>query len=461
VNITAIILAAGKGTRMYSELPKVLHPLAKRPLLQYVIDAANSIVPNQLIVVCGYKAELVQRAFAHLPINWVVQEQQLGTGDAVRCALSQLRNTDKVLVLCGDVPLIEAQTLQRLICNTPDDAVGLLTVKVSDPYGFGRIIRNKAGHLIGIVEEKDATEEQRKIKEINPGVYLLPKNKLSKWLAKLSTNNEQKELYLTDIIALAAQDGVAIHSEEVQQEEEVMGVNTRNQLAALERFYQRHQAEKLMRQGVSFLDPNRIDIRGNVKIAADVTIDVNVILEGNITIENGVIIGPNVYIKDSHIGTGTEILANSVIDTARIGINCQIGPFARIRPSTVLQDKVKIGNFVEVKNAVIGVASKANHLSYLGDTDIGTQVNIGAGVITCNYDGANKHKTTIGNNVSVGADVQLIAPVIVGNGATIAAGTTVMKDIPEQVLALNAKQQQHVDGWQRPTKMVKETTDKV
>ena len=451
-------MAAGQGTRMHSALPKVLHPLAKRPLLQYVIDAANSIAPSQVIMVCGYKADLVKETFSHLAIDWVMQEQQSGTGDAVRCALPQLCNADRVLVLCGDVPLIKAQTLQRLLFNTPSDALGLLTVAVTDPYGFGRIIRNEAGCVIKIVEEKDATEAQREIKEINPGIYLIPTNKLPGLLAKISTNNVQKELYLTDIIALAVQDGITIHTEAVLQAEEVMGINTRNQLAALERYYQKQQAEKFMSQGVTILDPNRIDIRGNVKIAADVTIDVNVILEGAVTIESGVVLGPNVLIKDSYISAGTEVLANSVIDTARVGANCRIGPFARIRPTTVLQDKVKIGNFVEVKNSVVGVASKANHLSYIGDADIGAQVNVGAGVITCNYDGVNKHKTFIADNVSIGADVQLIAPITVGKGATIAAGTTVMKDVPEQVLVLNSKQQQHLAGWQRPINIIKETT---
>lgn len=452
MNITAIILAAGQGTRMHSALPKVLHPLAKRPLLQYVLDAATSITPSKVIVVCGYKAELVKQTFDHARVTWVEQEQQLGTADAVRCALPQLGEAEQVLVLCGDMPLISAETLQRLIGNTPVGAVGLLTVTVPEPYGFGRIIRDDASRVIKITEEKDATLEQRKIKEINPGVYLIPKHKLPHWLNNISTNNAQKELYLTDIIELAIKDGIIVHTEEVLKIEEVMGVNSRNQLAALERYYQRQQAEKLMRQGVTILDPARIDIRGNVKIAADVTIDVNVILEGDVTIESDVIIGPNVLIKNSHVGTGTEILANCVIDTARIGANCQIGPFARIRPSTVLKDQVKIGNFVEVKNTVVGVASKANHLSYLGDADIGAQVNIGAGVITCNYDGVSKHKTVIADNVSVGADVQLIAPITVGNGATIAAGTTVMKDVPEQVLVLNTKQQQHLSGWQRPVK---------
>lgn len=450
--ITAIILAAGQGTRMRSALPKVLQPLAKRPLLQYVIDAANALPINKIMVVCGYKAELVKQAFAGQALTWVEQPQQLGTADAVQCAMLQLTAAEQVLVLYGDVPLIKATTLQQFISNTPTTALGVLTAKLAEPRGFGRIIRDPSGQIQGIVEDKDATLAQQAITEINAGIYLIPQKNLINWLQQINTNNNQQELYLTDIVALAIKDGVAVHTETVTTAEEVMGVNSKSQLAALERYYQRQQVEQLLQQGVTILDPNRVDIRGKVTVAADVTLDVNVILEGEVTIEAGVNIGPNVVIKDSYLGANTTILANSVIDTARIGNSCQIGPFARIRPVTVLKDQVKIGNFVEIKNTEINEASKANHLSYLGDATIGSQVNIGAGVITCNYDGANKHKTIIGAQVSVGADSQLIAPINIGQGATIAAGTTVMKDVPEQVLVLNTKQQQHLLNWHRPIK---------
>ncbi len=448
MNITAIVLAAGQGTRMNSALPKVLHTIAKKPLLQHVLTSVASLKLKQTIEVCGYKAELVKQTFTNWPIDWVIQEQQLGTADAVRSALPQLQQTDKVLVLCGDVPLIEPQTLLRLINNTPQNSLGLLTVIARDNKGFGRIIRDNTGQVVKIVEEKDATNDERSIKEINPGVYLIPSNKLPKWLSQISTNNAQKELYLTDIIALAVRERVDIYTEEVLQIEEVMGVNTRSQLAELERYYQRQQAEKWMQQGVTILDPARIDIRGDVSIAKDVTIDVNVILEGNVTIERNVTIGANTLIKDCYIGEGTEILSHSVLDSAQIGANCLVGPFARVRPKTVLKERVKIGNFVEIKNAIIAVDSKVNHLSYIGDADIGEKVNVGAGTITCNYDGVNKYRTTIENNVFIGSDVQLIAPITIGEGSTIAAGTTVMKDVPKGALALNTKQQQHVAGWQ-------------
>lgn len=452
MKIAAIILAAGHGTRMNSVLPKVLHSIAKRPLLQYVITAATSLKPSQIIVVCGYQADQVQQAFAGLSVDWARQAKQLGTADAVGAALPYLQQVDKVLVLCGDVPLIKPETLQRLLNNTPHDALGLLTVTTSTPTGLGRIVRDGANRVIKIVEEKDATVAERAITEINPGIYLIPSDKLSPWLAQISASNAQKEFYLTDIIALAVKDGVEVHAEAVLQPEEVLGVNTRTQLAELERYYQRQQAEQLMQQGVTVLDPARIDIRGEVIIAADVTIDVNVILEGKVTIAQNVIIGPNVVIKDSFIGAGSVILSNSVIEAATIGQNCQVGPFARVRPGTVLKDNVQIGNFVEIKNSIIAERSKVNHLSYIGDTDIGTKVNIGAGVITCNYDGAKKHRTIIEDNVFIGSDTQLIAPVTVGGGATIAAGTTIMQDVPNGALALNPKQQRHVAKWQRPKK---------
>ena len=461
MTINTIILAAGQGTRMKSLLPKVLQPLAGKPLLQYVVDAAIKISSKKVIVVCGYKADLVKKSFNNFPVDWALQKQQLGTGDAVSCAMSQIeKEADQVLILNGDVPLIKEQTLQNLINNTPKNAIGFITAVVDEPSGLGRIERDNRKEVVAIVEEKEATEKQKKIKEINAGIYLIPAKSLSKWIVNLSNDNAQGEKYLTDIISLAKQEGKSIHAELVENEKEIFGINNKLQLAELERYYQKEKAKELMLQGVTIIDQNRIDIRGEVNVGIDVILDLNVVLQGNVTIEDNVKIGANVIIKDSYICSGTEILPNSIIDSAKIGESCAVGPFARIRPNTKLQDKVKIGNFVEVKNSNIAMGAKASHLSYLGDAEIGENVNIGAGVITCNYDGAYKHKTIIGNNAYIGADAQLIAPIVVGKGSTIAAGTTVMKNIPNDVLVLNTKQQQHIKGWNRPQKVKAKESEK-
>lgn len=463
-----MILAAGRGQRMRSELPKVLQHIGGMPLLQHILLTIAEIKPLQTLVVVGYKQELVREklcaqlrdtALPALPgLTWVNQEQQLGTGDAVRSAVAHLAAAaDRVLVLNGDVPLIKAATINRLLTNTPATALGLLTAKVVNPYGLGRIIRNpNTQGITAIVEEKDASAAEKMIAEINPGIYVFPKQALLQLLPQLVANNAQQEIYITDVIALAIANGIAVHTEPVENAIEVQGVNTLVELAKLEREYQRMRAEDYMLQGVVIADPQRIDLRAALAndqlIAPGVYIDINVILEGKICIAENVQIGANVWIKDSEVCAGAVILPNSIIDGAKIGAGCQVGPFARIRPGTELQAQAKIGNFVEVKQSTIGVGSKVNHLSYIGDTEIGKQVNVGAGTITCNYDGANKHKTIIGDDVLIGSDTQLIAPVMIGAGTTIAAGTTVTKDVPAGKLLLNKKKNRVIDDWQRPSK---------
>lgn len=479
MNTSVIVLAAGRGQRMCSALPKVLHSLAGVPLLAHTLSTVKQLNLAQTLVVVGYKQELIQQEIQQIgktaaaaefaadqqqKLTFVTQPQQLGTGDAVRCAVSYLAaTTERVLILNGDVPLLKPQTIQALLTNTPPHNVGLLTATVTEPQGLGRIVRDaKTQQVIAIVEEKDASAAIKAITEINPGVYVVPKAKLLRWLPQLKANNAQQELYITDLITLAISDGVAIHTEMVADPLEVQGVNTRAELAKLERELQWRIAEHYLAQGVTLADPHRFDVRGNVsaaihngavKIAEDVCIDVNVILAGKIIIEANANIGANVYIKDSIIGAGTTIFPNSIIEGAVVGKYCKIGPFSRVRPDTKLGDHARLGNFVEVKNAEIGKASKANHLSYIGDAQIGEQVNIGAGTITCNYDGANKHKTIIGNDVFIGSDTQLVAPVAIGNGATIAAGTTILKDVPEGKLVLNSKQTKIIAEWQRPQKL--------
>lgn len=451
--IQVVILAAGQGTRMRSSLPKVLHPLAGKPMLQHVIDVAHAISPRvSPIVIYGHQGERLKKSLSDMGVEWVEQKEQAGTGHALLQALPSIK-ADSVLVLYGDVPLISEATLKKLIDATPDGDIGMLTAELANPKGYGRILRDKKANIIGIVEEKDATEEQRKICEINPGIYLVPAALLKKWLPTIKNDNAQKEYYLTDIIGMATVNNVTIHSVQPARLEEIMGINDKVQLSYLERSYQREQADKLMRQGVTIYDPARLDIRGELSVGQDVTIDVNVIFEGNNIIGAGCTIGPNCVLRDVELAEGVQVKANSVIEEAKVGAGCIIGPFARIRPGTVLAADAHIGNFVEVKNSKVGAGSKINHLSYVGDSEVGKQVNIGAGTITCNYDGANKHKTIIEDNVHIGSDTQLVAPVIVHEGATVAAGSTVTKDVPASELTLTHRlEQRTVKGWKRPKK---------
>ena len=452
MSLSIVILAAGKGTRMKSAMAKVMHPLASRPLLQHVIDTAKTLLPQQLSVVAGNGADQVLPFLEGNQVDAVIQEQQLGTGHAVMQAISAIEKTEQVLVLYGDVPLTRSETLQQLIDVTSKQGLGILTTKLDDPTGYGRIVRNDADDVICITEQKDADEATKAIKEVNSGIMLLPSQWLISSLDKLGNNNAQGEYYLTDMVALAVGDGLHIATVCCEDNAEVAGVNTRQQLAELERHYQLQQANTLMTNGVSLADPARLDVRGTVTTGTDITIDVNVILEGNVSIASNVEIGANCIIKDAEIGEGSVILANSMIDSSVVGEGVNIGPFARLRPGTVLADKAKIGNFVETKNANIGLGSKVNHLSYIGDTDMGSDVNIGAGTITCNYDGANKHRTTIGDRVFVGSDSQLVAPVTLEDGATIGAGSTIRKDAPSEALTLTKNSQKTVAGWQRPVK---------
>lgn len=452
MNIQTVILAAGQGKRMHSQLPKVLHRLAGKPLLQHVITTALNVSALKPIIVYGHLGDQLPPAFSQYDLHWVLQKEQLGTGHALLQALSIIPEQSQVLVLYGDVPLITAQTLKNLINTTPHNAIGMLTAHLTDPYGYGRIKRDTQNRISHIVEEKDATEEERLIKEINPGIYLIPAHYLKKWLSLIENKNAQNEYYLTDIIPIARKENIAIHTEQPAFCEEIFGVNNRMQLAHLERFYQRQQAEKLMQKGATLYDPARLDIRGDVDVGRDVIIDVNVILEGSVMISDECSIGANTLLKDVKLGKRVTVKQNSLIEGADIADDCIIGPFARIRPGTTLEEEVHIGNFVEVKKSDIARGSKVNHLSYIGDSTIGKHVNIGAGTITCNYDGVNKHKTIIGDDAFIGSCTQLVAPITIGAGATIGAGSTITRDAPPHQLTLARVTQHTVLGWQRPKK---------
>ncbi|MCB1661268.1 MAG: bifunctional UDP-N-acetylglucosamine diphosphorylase/glucosamine-1-phosphate N-acetyltransferase GlmU [Pseudomonadales bacterium] len=452
MNLEVVILAAGQGTRMKSKLPKVLHHLAGKSLLSHVICNAQELGAAAIHVVVGHGAELVKDSTATNNLNWVIQEQQLGTGHAVAQAMTSIGEDSTVLVLYGDVPLTSAQTLTDLLQKVDARSMALLTVKLADPSGYGRIIRDAAGQVKAIIEEKDATAEQRRINEGNTGILAVSSRKLKKWLPRLSTNNAQAEYYLTDTIAMAVAEDMQINAVTAQTEQEVQGINSRQQLADLERWYQKQLANQLMAQGVTLADPARLDIRGEVSVGPDIFIDANVLLEGSVSIGEGSRIGPNVVIKNAVIGAGVNIFANSVIENAEIGSGCQIGPFARLRPGTRLAQGAKIGNFVETKNAFIGVGSKVSHLSYVGDAELGKEVNIGAGTITCNYDGANKFKTEIGNGVFVGSNTALVAPIKIGENATIGAGSTLSRDVEPNTLVVARAITRVIEGWRRPTK---------
>ncbi|MEN8177241.1 MAG: bifunctional UDP-N-acetylglucosamine diphosphorylase/glucosamine-1-phosphate N-acetyltransferase GlmU [Pseudomonadota bacterium] len=456
MKLGVLILAAGEGTRMRSNQPKVLHELAGKPLLSHVIDTARDFSPDEITVVYGHGGEQVRNLLDADDIDWCEQKERLGTGHAVIQALPFLQRVDQVIILYGDVPLISDEALKSMLQSLRKTDLVLLTVNLADPTGYGRIVRDDSNQVRAIVEHKDANEFQLEINEINTGIMALSRPKLESWLAKIDNKNSQGEYYLTDIIALAVRDGVEIGVVHPDEEEEVMGINDRKQLAYLERHYQRKIADELMASGITLADPARLDIRGNLEAGRDVTIDCNVILEGDVELAEGVTIGPNVLIKNSVIHENVEIFANSVVEDAEIGANSRIGPFARIRPESKLADHVHIGNFVEIKKSQVASGSKINHLSYVGDSQIGSKVNIGAGTITCNYDGANKHQTIIGDNAFIGSDTQLVAPVTVGAGATIGAGSTITKDTPMDKLTLSRSKQISVDNYQRPVKQPKQ-----
>lgn len=454
MSTTVIILAAGKGTRMRSNLPKVLQPLAGRPLLGHVIDTAKKLQADHIITIYGHGGTLVQNAFAHEQVQWVEQAEQLGTGHAVKVTLPVLPREGVSLILSGDVPCITEQTLQKLLDVSRETQIGLVTLTLADATGYGRIVREN-GKIQAIVEHKDASEAQRQIQEINTGIYCVSNAKLHEWLPKLSNNNAQGEYYLTDIVAMAIADGLEVASVEPALAFEVEGVNDRVQLAALEREFQNFQAKQLMQQGVHLIDPTRFDLRGNLTAGKDVRIDINVIIEGDCELGDGVEIGAGCILKNTKIAAGTKVQPYSVFDQAVVGEAAQIGPFSRLRPGAVLANEVHIGNFVEVKNSQIGLGSKANHFTYLGDAEVGAGSNIGAGTITCNYDGANKFKTIIGDQVFIGSNSSLVAPVTIANGATVGAGSTITRDVAEQCLAVERSKQFTKENYQRPQKLKK------
>jgi bifunctional UDP-N-acetylglucosamine pyrophosphorylase/glucosamine-1-phosphate N-acetyltransferase len=455
MHLGVLILAAGEGTRMQSRQPKVLHRLAGKQLLRHVIETARSINPDEITIVYGHGGEQVREVLAAPDLDWVEQKERLGTGHAVMQAIPNLQRVDQVLILYGDVPLISGSTLVSLLAALHHTELALLTVDLPDPAGYGRIVRDRDDRVVRIVEQKDASERELQISEINTGIMAIRRDRLEAWLDRIENNNAQNEYYLTDIIAMAVADGVNIQVVHPVCEEEVMGVNDRKQLAYLERYYQSQRADELMQSGVTLSDPARIDIRGCLKTGKDVFLDFNTLFKGEVTLADGVKIGPNVSIKNSTIGANTEILANSVIEGAVIGADCRIGPFARIRPETSLADTVHVGNFVEIKKSQVATKSKINHLSYVGDATVGSEVNIGAGTITCNYDGANKFQTVIGDRAFIGSDSQLVAPVTVAEGSTIGAGSTITRDAPANTLTLSRAKQITVEGWKRPVKKPK------
>lgn len=455
-HLAVVILAAGQGTRMKSDIPKVLHGLAGKPLVQHVIDVARDLGAGAIHLVYGHGGGQVRESVSGDDLSWVLQADQLGTGHAVDQAMPGISDEQTVLVLYGDVPLIRSETLKQLLAPVDDGNMSLLTAHLGNPDGYGRILRDDHGAVCGIIEQKDASDQQKLINEVNTGMLAAPARRLRQWLMALESDNAQGEFYLTDIIAMAVADGVAVHTFHPRELSEIMGVNNKVQLAELERQYQFARAEELMLRGVSMADPTRFDLRGTVEVGRDVYIDINVIIEGKVRLGDGVQVGPNVLLKNVSLGAGTTIMANSVLEDAELGQGCRVGPFARVRPETRVADHCHIGNFVEIKKSMIREGSKINHLSYVGDSEVGSGVNIGAGSITCNYDGANKHKTIIGDNVFVGSDTKLVAPVTVGDGATIGAGSTITKDAPAGELTLARAPQKTIKGWQRPVKKKKD-----
>lgn len=450
MSLDVVILAAGQGTRMRSDLPKVLHQIAGKSMLGHVIDAARSLQPSSINIVVGHGAQQVKDTVAAEDISFVSQTEQLGTGHAVMQALPQLK-ADTVLILYGDVPLITPESLTSLL-NKTQAGLSLLSVILEDATGYGRIVRDDSGAVCCIVEHKDASEQQLSIKEGNSGILACNRQLLTQWLARLSNNNAQNEYYLTDIIAMAVEEGVEVATQTAQEPMEVQGANDRSQLAQLERYYQQQQAKNLMLQGVTLIDPERIDVRGSLVVGKDITIDINVIFEGNVVIEDGVYIGANSIIKDSQLRRGAIIKSHCHIEQSEVGPGADCGPFARLRPGTVLGENVHVGNFVELKNTQLDTGAKVGHLTYLGDSEIGSASNIGAGTITCNYDGANKHKTIMGKNVFIGSNSSIVAPVVIADGATTGAGSTITQDVPAQTLAVGRAKQRNITNWQRPAK---------
>lgn len=449
--LSVVILAAGKGTRMYSDLPKVLHKVAGKPMVKHVIDTAKQLSADQIHLIYGHGADLLKACLADEPVNWVFQAEQLGTGHAMQQAAPFFKDDENILMLYGDAPLITKETLEKLIAAKPENGIALLTVNLENPTGYGRIIREN-GSVVAIVEQKDANPEQLKITEVNTGVMVSDGASFKKWLARLDNNNAQGEYYMTDVIGLANQDGFQVAAVTAEDIMEVEGANNRLQLNALERYYQRKQAKALLLEGVSLADPERFDLRGELVHGKDCEIDINVIIEGKVTLGNNVKIGAGAVLKNVTLHDNVEIKPYSVLEDSVIGEAADVGPFARLRPGAELAAKAHVGNFVEIKKAVIGEGSKVGHLTYIGDAEVGANVNVGAGVITCNYDGANKFKTIIGDDVFVGSDSQLVAPVTIEKGATIGAGSTITKNVAENELVITRVPQRHIQGWQRPTK---------
>ena len=449
MTLSIVILAAGKGTRMNSQLPKVLQPLAGKPILQYVLDTSHSLQPNNISIVAGHKSEMLRELIKDKNISWRIQDAQLGTGHAVIQAIPDLKS-DKTLILYGDVPLIKKADLQSLIKKS-NTGLAVMTHIKNDANGYGRIIREDY-EIQGIIEDKDCNEEQKKIKEINTGILAADTKYLKQWLSRLTNENAQKEYYLTDIVKFAVEDNITVSSHEAKEEVSISGVNSKSELAYIERGLQLNKAEELMDKGVTILDPSRIDIRGQLKCGQDVTIDVGCIFEGDVNLGNNVHIKPYSFIKNSDINESSTIEAFSHIDSSKVGSSCRVGPYARLRPGTVLENEVHIGNYVEIKNSLVDQGTKINHLSYIGDSEIGKNVNIGAGTITCNYDGVDKHKTIIEDDVFVGSNTEIVAPLKVGKGATIGAGSTITKDVPKNNLTLSRAQQKTISGWAKPVK---------
>ena len=449
--LSVVILAAGKGTRMYSDLPKVLHPIAGKPMVKHVIDTAKQLGAHNIHLVYGHGGDLMQQRLANEPVNWVLQTEQLGTGHAMQQAAPFFADDENILMLYGDAPIITKATLEKLIAAKPDKGIALLTVVLDNPTGYGRILREN-GNVVGIVEQKDANTEQLKIQEVNTGVMVSDGASFKKWLTQLDNNNAQGEYYMTDVIALANRDGCQVTAVQAADLMEVEGANNRLQLTALEQYFQQKQARELLLAGVMLLDPNSFKLRGELTHGKDVEIDMNVILKGKVRLGNRVKIGAGCVITNCDIGDDVEIKPYSVLEDASVGANAAIGPFSRLRPGAELAENTHVGNFVEIKKAQIGKGSKVNHLTYVGDAEIGKDCNIGAGVITCNYDGANKFKTIIGDNVFIGSDSQLVAPVTIESGATIGAGSTIRDDVRHDELVTTRVPQKHIQGWERPKK---------